>query len=114
MIKNIQMVVMLVVVAVIAYLLYQVFEFFKNNKEKFNPVSDKNLAYQGANAVVQAVTGDDNATVGTWLYDWFNPPKPLPYDATQAQKTRAAIAANKASKSANTNPFIVFGTSEGE
>lgn len=34
-----------------------------------NPVSDKNIFYQGSGAVTQAITGDANASFGTWLYD---------------------------------------------
>lgn len=33
-----------------------------------DPTSDKNVFYGGANAVVQAVTGDKNDTLGTWFY----------------------------------------------
>lgn len=42
---------------------------------KVNPLDPENVAYQGASAVVRSVTGDQTATVGTWLYDlkakWF-------------------------------------------
>lgn len=38
-----------------------------------NPVSDQNLAYQGTNAVVRAVTGDQDATLGTKIYEWLHP-----------------------------------------
>lgn len=38
-----------------------------------NPVSDKNLAYQGVNAVVNAIAGDgEDATLGTRIYDFFH------------------------------------------
>lgn len=40
---------------------------------KFNPSSPDNLASQAANAITQAVTGDDNATLGTAIYDWLHP-----------------------------------------
>jgi hypothetical protein len=36
-----------------------------------NPTSDKNVFYSGANAVTRAVTGDDEATLGTKLADFF-------------------------------------------
>src|SRR4051812_16119313 len=52
----------LVGVGVVAYLLYK-------NREKFDPTSDKNLAYQGANKIVQAITGDKNQTVGGAGFD---------------------------------------------
>jgi hypothetical protein len=56
---------------IVAYLVYV-------NREKlktaFNPLSTKNLAYQGASKVVQAVTGDPTATVGTKIADWFKTP----------------------------------------
>lgn len=38
-----------------------------------NPVSDKNIFYGAANSVTQAITGDQNATVGTKLWELFNP-----------------------------------------
>ena len=53
-------------VGLVAYLLYK-------NREKFNPTSDKNLAYQAANAVVQTLTGDANQTTGGFFHDLFNP-----------------------------------------
>ncbi len=34
-----------------------------------NPVSDKNIAYQGVNAAGAAVTGDSEFSLGTWLYN---------------------------------------------
>ncbi len=34
-----------------------------------DPTSDQNVAYQGATKITQAMTGDTNATLGTWLYD---------------------------------------------
>lgn len=38
-----------------------------------NPASDQNLAYQGANKIVQALPGASNdETLGTWLYGIFN------------------------------------------
>lgn len=45
-------------------------------KKDLNPTSDKNLAYRGVNAVGEAITGDQNFSLGSWLYDVFNPPKP--------------------------------------
>ena len=38
-------------------------------KQAIDPTSDKNLAYQGANAITQAVTGRSDATLGTAIYD---------------------------------------------
>lgn len=38
-----------------------------------NPASQNNLAYAGANAITQAATGDEHATVGTKLAEWFDP-----------------------------------------
>lgn len=114
MIKNIQMIIMLVIVAAMAFIAYKIFSFFKENGEKFNPISDKNFAYQGVNKIVQAVTGEDDVTLGTKIFDWFNKPVNT-WDATQAQKTYAAIAANKAAKNKNINTSpVIFGTSEGE
>jgi hypothetical protein len=52
----------LVGVGVVAYLLYV-------NRDKFNPNSRNNLAYQGANAIVQTLTGDKDQTVGGAAFD---------------------------------------------
>lgn len=48
------------------YILYQIF------KKGFDPTSDQNIFYQGANKVVQAVTGQKDQTVGGVLYDFFH------------------------------------------
>lgn len=37
--------------------------------QKLDVTSDQNVFYQGANKVVQAVSGDSTNTVGTWLYN---------------------------------------------
>ena len=34
-----------------------------------NPISDKNLAYSGVNAIGSVVSGDDDWTLGGWVYD---------------------------------------------
>ena len=39
-----------------------------------NPTSDKNLAYRGVNGVGAVLTGDPSWSLGSWLYDVFNPP----------------------------------------
>lgn len=38
-----------------------------------NPLSDTNLANRAANALTQALTVKKDVTVGTSLFDWFNP-----------------------------------------
>lgn len=38
-----------------------------------NPASPDNLAYQGANAVTRAATGDQSGTFGTKLWEFFHP-----------------------------------------
>lgn len=52
------------------YLLYKAGDFAST---ALNPASDKNLAYTGVNSVVQTLTGDKDATLGTKLYDWLHP-----------------------------------------
>jgi hypothetical protein len=44
-----------------------------------NPTSDKNLVYRGVNQVGEVLTGDASFSLGSWLYDKFNPP----YDPNQ-------------------------------
>lgn len=38
----------------------------------FNPTSDNNLIYRGVNAVGGAISGSDNWSLGTKIYDWLN------------------------------------------
>lgn len=42
------------------------------NRERFNPTSEKNLAYTGVNSIGEALTGDKDFTLGGWIYDLFN------------------------------------------
>lgn len=58
------------IVGVVAY--KTVPKALKKVGQALDPTSDKNVAYQGTNAVVQAVTGDKDATVGTKIWDIFN------------------------------------------
>lgn len=45
--------------------------------EAVNPVSHDNIFNRGVNAVTQSLTGDKNATLGTWLYEKLNPEQPV-------------------------------------
>lgn len=56
----------LAAIAGAAYLLYR-------NRDKFNPASDKNLAYQAGTSIVKIVTGDPNQTPGGLIFDLLNP-----------------------------------------
>ncbi|MBB1602550.1 hypothetical protein [Variovorax sp. UMC13] len=38
-----------------------------------NPTSDQNLAYRGVNAVGNALTGDGDFSLGSWIYDRLHP-----------------------------------------
>jgi len=38
-----------------------------------NPANPNNVVNQGANAIVQAFTGDKNQTVGGGAFDWLHP-----------------------------------------
>jgi len=53
--------------------LYLLARRFGITADSFNIASPENVAYRGANAVVQAVTGDANQTVGGAIFDLFNP-----------------------------------------
>ena len=37
-----------------------------------NPTNPDNVFYEGANSVVVALTGEENETLGGWLYEKFN------------------------------------------
>lgn len=34
-----------------------------------NPAADTNIAYQAAGKITQTMTGDQDASLGTWIYD---------------------------------------------
>ena len=38
-----------------------------------NPINDKNVFYQGASEVARELTGDEDGTLGTILYDVLHP-----------------------------------------
>lgn len=38
----------------------------------FNPASNNNLIYRGVNALGEAVTGSEDWSLGTAIYDWWN------------------------------------------
>lgn len=71
---NAKTIVLLGGVALAGFLAYQIYTKGKTVvTETLNPASDKNVVNQGVNSAVQAVTGDENATLGTKIYDWLNP-----------------------------------------
>lgn len=47
-----------------------------NALQAVNPANPNNVIAKGADAVVQAITGDPNTSVGSKLYDIFNPNAP--------------------------------------
>lgn len=59
-----------------------------------NPTSDTNLAYRGVNAVGEVLTGDPSFSLGSWLYDQFNPP----YRANEQAFVPRKIAVGEESK----------------
>jgi hypothetical protein len=74
-----------ITIAGAAWWLYE--KFLKDklpDEDTFNPTSDKNLAYRGTNAVGAALTGDASFSLGSWLYDRFNPA----YDPNQKYEPR--------------------------
>jgi len=63
----------LVGIGVVGFVAYQVIANKKAIVTAFNPASDQNVAYKGANAVTRAVTGNNVDTLGTWLAGIFSP-----------------------------------------
>jgi hypothetical protein len=61
-----------------------------------NPVSDQNIFYRGANAVLQVFT-ETGDTLGTWLYNVTHP-------GAGAQITGTPPASNTAPTSPSTDP----------
>ncbi|WP_295797418.1 hypothetical protein [uncultured Microbulbifer sp.] len=41
--------------------------------QALNPTSDQNIAYKGVNAVGSTVTGEDDFSLGVWLYEKTHP-----------------------------------------
>lgn len=41
--------------------------------EAVNPVSDKNIVYRSVDGVGAALTGNKHFSLGSQIYDWFNP-----------------------------------------
>jgi hypothetical protein len=62
--------------------------------EAVNPLSDQNLAYKGTNAVGAALTGDPSWSLGSWLYDRFNPPYDPNAPAPSTRKQQVTNLAN--------------------
>lgn len=56
--------------------------------DAINPTSSNNLAYRGSNAIVQSVTNDPYATLGTKIWETFNP------GAVAAEKTALGSGTN--------------------
>lgn len=53
-----------------------------------NPISQDNIFNQGANSVVEVLTGDENQTLGGWLYDIFNG---TPQEQAQRQEEKTML-----------------------
>jgi hypothetical protein len=51
----------------------QAYDAVIENLDVVNPASDQNVIYQTVNSGVQAATGSQDATLGTWLYDITHP-----------------------------------------
>lgn len=45
-------------------------EAVKEVGQAVNPVNPDNIFNSGVNSVVQALTGEENATLGSKIYDW--------------------------------------------
>lgn len=67
-------------IAAVGALALVLYDYLQKNRDKFNPGSDKNVAYGAASSVARAVFGDVvdargrpiEATVGTRLYAWIH------------------------------------------
>lgn len=43
-----------------------------------DPTSDQNVVYRGVNRVGEVLTGDEGFSLGSWIYDVFNPTPAAP------------------------------------
>lgn len=68
---SVQTAVSLATLAAIGGAGYLVYSWLKKNPGAFNPMSDKNLAYQGANNVLRFITGNEVDSVGTAVANVF-------------------------------------------
>jgi hypothetical protein len=58
---------------VLAYLGKKTADAAKAVGQAVNPVSDQNIFYSGTNAIGGALTGDQNFSLGVWVYDALHP-----------------------------------------
>lgn len=55
--------------------------------ETINPASDKNIINRGVNTVIQNLTGEPEATLGTKIFDWVDAIKDfLPFAESEREK----------------------------
>lgn len=47
-------------------------EVVKDAGQAINPVNPDNIFNSGVNSVLQAVTGEEHATLGTKIYEWLH------------------------------------------
>lgn len=90
-----------VTIGLAAYVAYSIYSKAKDSVggalksavDAINPANPNNIVARGADAVVQAVTGDPNTSVGSKLYDIFNPNAPRADAPATAQPNAAALLA---------------------
>lgn len=58
------------VLAFLGYKLYGAKETINSAVEKVNPANPNNFINQAVESAGQAITGDDNFTLGGWAFDW--------------------------------------------
>lgn len=92
----------LVGLGVAAYFLYK-------NREKFDPTSDKNLAYGTVNTVGEVLTGDKNFTLGGWLYELTHGAPDISKPVTQAEIEAYRLKQKSAQEPGNGDPIVIFG-----
>lgn len=78
---------------------YLLYSWLKKNPGSFNPASDKNLVYQGANKILQSMTGNKVDSVGTATANVFKSSEEKAVDAM----LRAPVLSKNLSIS--NNPF---------
>lgn len=78
--QNQALIIALIVLAVLWYLKKQAGDAVAAVGTAVNPTSDQNLAYRGVNGVGQAISGDDDWSLGSWMYDVMNPDQMEAFD----------------------------------
>lgn len=74
----------------------------ERTREALDPTSDQNLAYRSTNAVGASLSGDPSWSLGSWMYDLFNPSTDItarvPYTPRKLEVGEGSLYATRAAR----------------